>query len=98
MNNKKTYKDVLIYGINHIAENHNIRPILEDIDYGQVAVLGNNIPTLADIQSLCDDLEIPRYCIHTTMFGIDIDIPSEWFKKKAKKVFKNKMCFWEKCH
>jgi hypothetical protein len=44
---------------------------------------------------LCDDLQIPRHCIYTSFFGIDIELPNEWVNKTSKRVFKG-MRFWQK--
>lgn len=93
---KKTNKEMLIYGINHIAENHGFIAVTEDWEETrQVAIMGNNVPTLADIQSLCADLGISRENIYKTIFGIDIEIPYDWFKKKANKKF-NGLRYWER--
>ena len=93
---KETNIEVLIYGLNHIAENHNTTAITENWEEEQqVCVMKNNVPTLSDVQMLCDDLELPRKCIYANEFGIDIELPHEWVKKTSKKTFKGYR-FWER--
>lgn len=93
---KETNIEVLIYGLNHIAENHNTTAITENWEEEQqVCVMKNNVPTLSDVQMLCDDLELPRKCIYANEFGIDIELPHEWVTKTSKKTFKGYR-FWER--
>lgn len=93
---KKTNKEMLVWGIQHIAENHNCKAVLDYLETEhQVCVMNNNVPTLSDVYSLCADLEIPRCNVYTTMFGVDIEIPEDWFTRKANKKF-NGMCFWKR--
>lgn len=96
MAKKEKNIDVLIYGLHHIAENHNTTAITNDWkEEQQVCVMVNNVPTMSDVQMLCDDLGIPRDCIYASFFGIDIELPYEWIEKTSKKAF-NGYRFWEK--
>jgi catalase len=93
---KETNIEVLIYGLNHIAKNHNTTAITENWEEEQqVCVMKNNVPTMSDIRMLCEDLGIPRNCIYETMFGIDIELPYEWVTKTSKETFKGYR-FWER--
>lgn len=95
MNNKTNF-EMLLWGVNHIAENHGFRAITEDWEEdGEVCILGNNVPTLCDAQMLCDDLGISREYVESNDFGIDIFIPEDWFETKAKESF-NGLCLWKR--
>lgn len=68
--------EMLTWGCRHIAHNHGFK-FAEDI--GQVCVYGGcNVPLLADLQMLCDDLNIPRDYIESGECGVDIFIPDGW--------------------
>jgi hypothetical protein len=97
MAKKEKNIDVLIYGLHHIAENHNTTAITDDWkEEQQVSIMANNVPTMSDVRMLCEDLGIPRDYVCETIFGsIDIDLPSEWIKKTSKKSF-NGCRFWER--
>jgi hypothetical protein len=88
MAKKEKNIDVLLFGLKHIAENHNTNALTENWEEErQVAIMDNSVPTLSDVQMLCDDLQIPRHCIYTSFFGIDIELPNEWVNKTSKRVF-----------
>ena len=72
--------DVLCWGIEHIANNHNLSASTKFWkDEGDVCIYGGcNVPTLSDVQMLCSDLGIPRDCIDSSDFGIDVFIPEDW--------------------
>ena len=96
MAKKEKNIDVLLYGLHHIAENHNTTAITDDWkEEQQVCIMANNVPTMSDVRMLCEDLGIPRDCVYETIFGIDIELPSEWIKKTSKKSF-NGYRFWER--
>lgn len=87
---------MLLWGIQHIADNHNTTCYTENWEEEmQVAVGDNSVPLLADIKMLCQDLGIPTNNIYSTFFGIDIEIPYAWYKKKANKPFKG-YGFWKR--
>ena len=80
--------DVLCWGIQHIAENHGFKASTEDEGDGNVCIYGGcNVPTLSDVQMLCDDLSIPRNCIESSDFGIDIWFDLEWYENHGKQEY-----------
>jgi hypothetical protein len=89
--------EMLVCGVKHIAENHGFKPNTEEWEsYGEVWIFGGcNVPTICDVQMLCDDLGIPREFIETNDFGIDIYIPQDWFDLESDKPF-NGQCMWKK--
>lgn len=96
MAKKEKNIDVLIYGLHHIAENHSTIAITNDWkEEQQVSLMKNNLPTMSDVRMLCEDLGIPKDCIYTSFFGIDIELPQEWIEKTSKKTFKGYR-FWER--
>ena len=74
--------DVLCWGIEHIANNHNFSASTKCWeDEGEVCIYGGcNVPTLSDVQMLCSDLGISRDYIDSSDFGIDVFIPEDWDK------------------
>lgn len=96
MKNGRTNFETLIWGIQHIAENHGFRALTENWEEdGEVAICGNNIPTLMDVQMLCEDIGIDEEYIATNQYGIDVYIPSEWHETIANDVFDGD-CFWQR--
>lgn len=70
--------DVLAWGMKHIASNHGFAV---DVNYQEnlfMVIYGCNVPTLADVQMMCDDLEIPRDEIEATASEIGVYIRPEW--------------------
>jgi hypothetical protein len=95
---KRTNLEMLLWGVQHIAENHNFPSHIENWeDEGSVWVLGNNIPTYSDIQMLCEDVHIARECLYGDDFGIEITLTNEWLTTKGDKEF-NGCCFWQRKH
>ena len=54
---KKTNLEMLVWGLNHIAENHGIKFGVDLCVYG-----GCSVPILADVQMLCEELGIDADC------------------------------------
>lgn len=77
--------DVLKWGVEHIAQNHNFYASVDDIETeGSVCIYGGcNIPTIADVEMLCDSLGIPRKYMDCGEYGIDIYIPDEWYENSS---------------
>ena len=77
----KTNLQMLLWGIEHIADNHGLQASTVDwANEGQICIFGGcNVPTLADISMLCQDVGIPGDCIYPSEFGVDIEIPEDWF-------------------
>lgn len=91
-----TNLEMLVFGIEHIAKNHNADYSVEDLETeGQVCILLNNVPTLADIKFLCEDLGIDKEYIYPSSFGIDVEIPYDWYESKGKAEYKG-FDFWRR--
>lgn len=75
--------EVLCWGIKHIAENHNFDHYTsfegEDCD-NCCGIFGDNIPTVSDVEMMCDDLGISRDCVDVDSFGICITPSDDWEK------------------
>ena len=81
--------DVLAWGIEHIATNHGFAASTGDEGDGNLCIYGGcNVPTLNDVQMLCDDLKIPRDCIESSEFGIDIWLTPEWYEEHGQSEYK----------
>jgi len=72
--------EVLCWGMEHIANNHHFSASTESWNLdGEVCIFGGiNVPTLSDVQMLCNDLKIPGEYIESSDFGIDVWIPEDW--------------------
>ena len=71
--------DVLAWGMKHIASNHGFEANVDYEEDGSMCVFGGcNVPTLADVQALCDDLGIQRGYVYASDFGVDVEIEWEW--------------------
>ena len=95
----KTNLEMLFWGTNHIAQNHGFKAradeeiVLED---GEVCIYGGcNIPVLADVRFLCEDVGIPKDYIESSEMGIDVYIPEDWYEKQAQKEYKGND-FWKR--
>ena len=98
MKKETTKKEMLIIGIKEIAENHGCRPLVEnwenDLSVGISG--GNNVPTIADVQMLAMDLGIGRENVYTNVFGVDLDIPYDWYENQANEPYKPQCDYWRK--
>ena len=85
----KTNLQVLLWGINEIANNHGFQSSTENwADEGQICIFGGcNVPTLADVCMLCQDVGITKDCIYSSEFGIDIEIPEDWYESVGRSPF-----------
>lgn len=85
-----TKLEVLFAGIRHIAENHGFKADTECLATdGEVCIWGGcNLPTICDVQLLCEDLGIERECVIALDCGIDIRITKEWMEKEAIKAYR----------
>lgn len=71
--------DVLAWGMQHIASNHGLKTSLNYEEDGSMCIYGGcNVPTLSDVQMMCEDLGIPQENIDSSEFGIDIYIDWDW--------------------
>ena len=79
--------DVLAWGMKHIASNHYYMANVDYEEDGSMCLFGKggvNVPTLSDVQMMCDDLGIPRDHIeYDDDFGIEVIIDWEWTQEKC---------------
>ena len=85
----------LVWGIKHIAKNHHFKSSTNWKEDGCVYIMGNNIPTLCDVQMLFADLGIDKSYIYESEMGIEIEIPYDWFDTEKDKQFIG-LCMWER--
>jgi len=98
MDNKQmTNLEMLLWGIQHIAENHKFEADTENWQTeGEICIYGGcNVPTLSDVRMLCEDCKVPFDNIESSEFGIDVYLPNSprWAKSKYKKPFHE---FWRR--
>ena len=89
--------EMLVWGVKHIAENHGFKSNTEEWESdGEVWIFGGcNVPTICDVQMLCEEVGIPTDYIETNEFGIDIYIPQDWLELESDKPFSG-LCMWKK--
>jgi hypothetical protein len=81
--------EVLCWGIEHIAQNHNFGSDVNYEENGEVCIYGGcNVPTLSDVGFLCEDLGIDRSFIDSSQYGIDVWLPMDWYDGKGQKEYK----------
>ena len=76
------YIEVLCWGMQHIAGNHNCEASVDYEQDGSVCIFdtdGISVPANSDVRMLCEDLSIPRDCIDASDFGIDVYVTQEWY-------------------
>lgn len=96
---KKNYTnlEMLIIGIEEIAKNHGFESDTDWEENGEVCIYGGcNVPTLSDVQMLCEELMINHSNIESSDCGIDIWIDQEWFDELAQKSYVPMGQFWHK--
>ena len=97
MKKGKTNLEMLIWGIEHIAKNHGFESNTNYKEENEVCIYGGcNVPTLADVSMLCDDVGIESSWIDSSEFGIDVFIPEDWYNKKANLPYKKGLEFWRR--
>jgi len=78
------YIDVLAWGMEHIASNHGFKCSNSIQEEGEICIWGGcNVPTIGDVQMLCEDLQISKDCIDSSECGIDVFISQEWYDTYA---------------
>ncbi len=96
MKKRKTNIEMLCWGIKHIANNHGFYADTAYEDEGEVCIYGGcNVPTLADVRMLCEDLGIESKFIDSNDCGIDVWIPADWMENESGKQFDG-MCLWKR--
>ena len=89
--------EMLVWGIKHIAKNHGFNSTTDYNEDGEVCIYGGcNVPTLSDVQMLCEELGIDKSYIESSDCGIDVFIPSDWYHTKAKQPYSPKMELWRR--
>ena len=97
MANEKTNLEMLVWGIQHIAKNHGFKSTTDYKEDGEVCIYGGcNVPTLSDVQMLCEDVGINKDWIESSDFGIDVFISEEWYEGKAQEPYKKGFEFWRR--
>ena len=72
--------DVLAWGMKHIASNHGFEAYIDFEERGYVIIDGYSVPTLSDVQMMCEDLGIPREAIDydRSWEWISVDVYRKW--------------------
>lgn len=85
-----TKMELLKVGLGHIASNHGFKADTDELETdGEACIWGGcNVPTIADVEMLCEDLGIGRERIIPGDWGIDIHLSEEWMEKEAGKAYK----------
>ena len=94
-----TKLEVLKWGLNHIAQNHEFSADTnwEEEDGVMCIYGGRNAPTLADVRFLCEDLEIPFDAVTSTWAGIDVDTYWDgWLQEHGNEEYTNAVQWWRK--
>ena len=72
----------------HIAQNHGFAAATDYEESGDLCIYGGcNVPTLSDVQMLCEDVGIPSDCIESSEYGIDVWLTCEWFEEQGEKEY-----------
>ena len=97
MNRKYTNLEMLIIGIEEIAQNHGFKSFNAIEEDRQVGILGGNIPTLSDVYMLCENIGIDyKQDVEEDSFGITVWISDEWFEEKANSIYEPEHEMWRK--
>ena len=97
MKQNYTNLEMLVIGIDEIAKNHGLESDTDWEENGEVCIYGGcNVPTLSDVEMLCEELMINHSNIESSEFGIDIWIDQEWFDELAQKSYVPMGQFWHK--
>lgn len=90
-----TNLEMLCWGIQHISDNHGFDC---DTDYGcgTICVFGCNVPTLCDVQMLCEDLNVPREDVFSTDSLIEVTLDEEWVEIFGSAEYIPGMEFWRR--
>ena len=88
---KKTNLEMLLWGVQHIAENHGQIASTEDYEEEMtVCIFGKtpNIPTVADMRQLAEEVGLDPYDdVEVSDCGVDIYLTEEWMEDKADEPF-----------
>lgn len=93
----KTNLEMLLWGMEHIAKNHGFECDLDYEENGNVCIVGGcNVPTLADVKMLCEDVGIEPEYIDACDCGIDVWLPLLWWNGKANEPYVKGMEMWRR--
>lgn len=93
------YIEVFHWGMNHIAQNHGFSYQAGEGVGDSVYINGCNVPTLADVRMLCDDMGMGRECIDASEWGVEVYYDDDWLVNVAGRDYVptgNEM--WKKCN
>ena len=97
MKHNYTNLEMLVIGIEEIAMNHGFDYLTEDyMENMQVGILGCNVPTLFEVQMLCENIGIDSADIEHGWYGITVWISDSWYEGKANEIYKPEHEMWRK--
>ena len=97
MARRKTNVQMLCWGIKHIASNHGWQASTNYKEDGEVCIFGGcNVPTLSDVQFLCEDMGIDKHFIESSDCGIDVFIPAGWLEGFGKEPYQQGAELWKR--
>ena len=72
--------DVLKWGMHHIGANHGFKANIVDYEDNYWGIYtGNNVPTMADVQMLCESLGIERNrVVERSPYMVEVQLPKDW--------------------
>ncbi len=71
--------EVLAWGVQHIASNHDANYSTDYEEYQSMSILGTEVPTVADARMLCEDLGMERErCYVDNSWGIIVIDVEDW--------------------
>ena len=93
------YIEVFHWGMNHIAQNHGFGYQAGEGVGDSVYINGCNVPTLADVRMLCDDMGMGRECIDASEWGVEVYYDDDWLVNVADRDYQpTGMEMWKKCN
>ena len=94
---QKSNIQMLVEGVKHIAKNHGFEADTNYKEEGVMCIFGGcNVPTLSDVQMLCEDVKLPKECIDANDYGIDIFVDRGWFEAFGKDPYKGGQELWRR--
>lgn len=98
MGKKYTNYEMLLKGLQHIANNYGLEYGVEEL-FGSEShyILGDSIAMRNDVSMLYEDLNINELGgFDSSVFGVEILIYDEWKNTIGKEYFKDKHLFWKR--
>lgn len=82
-------------GLEYIAKNRGVKSFFYPEEYS-IGIMGEcSVPTIADVQFLCEDthIELSNLCYYE--FGVEIELTDEYMEEWANRPYKNDLPeFW----